>query len=108
MISLLYAIMILVALACVASVYAPPGQSIGSQKLHILQVYHIMPLVDAFEIFSRYHMYSLTGSQFTQILKVALLSIILNLEALYFTWLCTQSGATYSQEIVYLVYIVLK
>ena len=35
--------MILAALAYVASVYAPPGQSIDHTKLHILQVYHIMP-----------------------------------------------------------------
>ena len=36
---------------------------------------------------------------------MALLSISLNLEAQYLCWLWTQSGATYSQEIVYLVYI---
>ena len=49
-----------------------------SQKLHILQVYHIMPLINAHGIFSWYHMYFLTGSHFAQILKVALLSILLN------------------------------
>ena len=67
-----------------------------------------MPQIDAHEIFSQYHVYFLTGSHFAQILKMALLSILLNLEAKYFTQLCTQSGATYSQEIIYLVYIVLK
>ena len=36
------------------------------------------------------------------------LTILLNLEAQYLSQLWTQSWATYSQEIVYLVYIVLK
>ena len=67
-----------------------------------------MPLIDAHEIFSQYHMYFLTGSHFARIPKMALLSISLNLEAQYFSQLWTQSGATYSQEIVYLVYIGLK
>ena len=39
-----------------------------------------MPPIDAHEIFSQYHMYFLTGSHFAQILKMALLSISLNLE----------------------------
>ena len=67
-----------------------------------------MLLIKAYEIFSQYHLYFLTCSHFAQILKVALLSILLSLEALYLAQLCIQSGATYSQEIVYLVYIVLK
>ena len=46
-----------------------------------LEVYHIMSPIDAHEIFSQYHMYFLTGSHFAQILKVALLSISVNLEA---------------------------
>ena len=56
------------------------------------------------KIFSQY-VYFLTGSQFAQILKMAL---SLNLEAQYCTWSWTQSGATYSQGIVDLVYIDLK
>ena len=79
-----------------------------SHKLHILQVYHIIPLINAHEIFSQYLMYSLTGSHFAQILKMALLSLLLNLEAQYLSQLWIQSGTTYRQEIVYLVYIVLK
>ena len=67
-----------------------------------------MPPIDAYEIFSRYHMYFLTGSHFTQNLKMALLLLSLNLEAQYFTWSWTQSGATYSQGIVDLVYVNLK
>ena len=61
------------------SVYAPPGQSINQMNL-------IMPLIDAHEIFSRYHVYFFTGSHFTQNLKMALLSLSLNLEAQYCTW----------------------
>ena len=67
-----------------------------------------MPLIDAHEIFSRYHMCFLTGSHFAQILKVVLLSILLSLEAQYLAQLCTQSWATCNQKIIYLVYIVLK
>ena len=44
--------MILALSAYVLSVYAPPGQSIDHTNFHILQVYHIMPLIDAHEIFS--------------------------------------------------------
>ena len=40
-----------------------------------------MPPIDAHEIFSQYHVYFLTGNHYAQILKVALLSISLNLEA---------------------------
>ena len=36
--------------------------------------------IDAYEIFSQYHVYFLSGSHFAQILKMALLSILLNLE----------------------------
>ena len=53
-------------------------------------------------------MYFLKGSHFAQILKVALLSISLSLEALYLAQLCTQSEATFKQEIAYLDYIILK
>ena len=53
-------------------------------KLNILQVYHIMPLIDAQEIFSWYHMYILTGSHFTQIFKMALLSIFKKIYTLKF------------------------
>ena len=67
-----------------------------------------MPPIDAHEIFSRYHMYFLTGSHFAQILKMALLSLLLNLEAQYYTRSWIQSGATYSQGIADLVYIGLK
>ena len=46
-----------------------------------------MPPIDAHEIFSRYQMYFLIGSHFAQNLKMALLSLLLNLEAQY----CIQS-----------------
>ena len=59
----------------------------SSHELHILQVYHIMPLIDAHKIFSQYHMYFSTCSHFAQNLKMALLSLSLSLEAQY----CTQS-----------------
>ena len=49
-----------------------------------------------------------TASHFTPILRIAFLSILLNLEAQYLCQLWIQSEATYSQEIVYLIYIVLK
>ena len=62
-----------------------------------------MPPIDAYEIFSQYHMYFLTGSHFTQNLKMAILSLSLNLEAQYHTQLWTQSGATYSQGIIDMV-----
>ena len=62
-----------------------------------------MHSIDAHEIFSQYHVYFLTGSHFTQNLKMAPLSLSLNLEALYCIWSWTQSGATYSQGIVDLV-----
>ena len=64
-----------------------------------------MPLTDAHEIFSRYHMYFLPDSHFAQNLKMALLSRSLNLEAQYYTQSWTQSGATYSQGIFDMVYI---
>ena len=53
-------------------------------------------------------MYFSTDSHFTQILKMALLSLLLNLEAQYCTQLCNQSGAIYIQGIVDLVYVDLK
>ena len=58
-------------------------------KLHILQVYHIMPPIDADEIFCWYHLYFLTGSHFAQILKMALLSMSLNLQPQYLSRLWT-------------------
>ena len=51
------------------------------QKLHILYVYHIMPLITVHEIFSQYDMYFSICSYFTQILKGALLYTLLSLEA---------------------------
>ena len=71
----------------------------------ILQIYHIIPLVNAHEIFSRYDLYFSAGSHFAQNLKMALLSLSLNLEAQYHTQSWTQSGATYSQEIIEMVYV---
>ena len=56
-----------------------------------------MPPIDAHEIFSWNHMYFLTGSHFAWNLKMAVLSLSLNLGA--------QSGATHSQRIAYLIYI---
>ena len=56
----------------------------------------------------QFHIQVSIGSHFAQILKMALLSISLNLEAQYCTLSWTKSGATYSQEIVDLVYIGLK
>ena len=50
-------------------------------------------------------MYFLTGSHFSQNLKMALLSLSLNLEAQYHTQSWTQSGATYSQGIIDMVYV---
>ena len=64
-----------------------------------------MPLVNAHEIFSQYNLYFSTGSHFAQNLKMALLSLSLNLEAQYHTQSCTQSGAIYSQEIIEMVYV---
>ena len=62
-----------------------------------------MPPIDAHEIFSQYHMYFSTGSHFAQNLKIALLSLSLNLEAQYHTQSWTPSGATYSQGIIDMV-----
>ena len=64
-----------------------------------------MPLIEAHEIFSRYHMNFSTGSHFPQNLKMALLSLSLNLEAQYHTQSWSQSGATYSQGIIDMVYV---
>ena len=50
-------------------------------------------------------MYFSTGSHFAQNLKMALLSLSLNLKAQYHTQSWTQSGPTYSQGIIYMVYI---
>ena len=58
-----------------------------------MQIYHIMPPIDAYEIFSQNHMYFLTASHFAQNLKMGL-SLSLNLEAQYGTQSWTQSGAT--------------
>ena len=44
-----------------------------------------MPLIKVHEIFSQYHVYFLTDSYFAQNLKIALLSLLLNLEAQYHT-----------------------
>ena len=53
-------------------------------------------------------MYFLIGSYFAQILKMALLSLLLNLEAQYCTQSWTQSGATYNQGTVDLIYVDFK
>ena len=42
-----------------------------------------MLLIDAHEVFSQYHKYLSTDSHFAQILKMALLSLLLNLKAQY-------------------------
>ena len=68
----------------------------------------MMILIDAYEIFSQYHVYFLTDSYSAQILKMALLSISLNLKTQYLSQLWIQSRTTYSQKIIYLVYIGLK
>ena len=64
-----------------------------------------MSPVNAHEIFSRNDLYFSAGSHFAQNLKMALLSLSLNLEAQYHTQSCTQSGATYSQGIIHMVYV---
>ena len=53
---------------------------------YFAQIYHIMPPIDAHEIFSQNHMYFSTGSHFAQNLKMAVLSLSLNLGARYCTW----------------------
>ena len=63
-------------------------------------MYYIILLIDALEIFSQYYVYFLTSSHFAQNLKMALLSLLLNLEAQYCTQSKTQSGATYNQGIM--------
>ena len=69
-----------------------------------MQVYHIIPPIDDMK-----YLVDITCTfQVAAILLKFLKSIMLNLEAQYLAWLCIQSGATYSQEIIYLVYIVLK
>ena len=83
MISPLYGIVIAVVVAYASSVCTPPGQSINCMNFIFLEIYHIMPPIDAHEIFSQYHMYS----HFAQNLKIALLLLLLNLEARY----CTHS-----------------
>ena len=50
-------------------------------------------------------MYFSNGSHFSQNLKMAPLSLSLNLEAQYHTQSWTQSGATYSQGIIDMVYV---
>ena len=50
-------------------------------------------------------LYFSAGSHFAQNLKMALLSLSLNLEAQYHTQSWTQSGATYSQGIIDMVYV---
>ena len=68
-----------------------------------------MSLIDVHEIFSQSHIYLLTGSHFTQILKIAVLSISLYLEAQYFGSIMDPiMGYIHSQETIYLVYIGLK
>ena len=64
-----------------------------------------MSPINAHEIFSQYDLYFSAGSHFTQNLKMALPSLLLNLETQYHTQLWTQSGATYSQEIIEMVYL---
>ena len=68
-----------------------------------------MPPVNAYEIFSQYDLDFSAGSHFAQNLKMALpslsLNLSLNLEAQYHTQSWTQSGATYSQEIIEMVYV---
>ena len=60
--------------------------------------YHIMPPIDAHEIFSQYDIYFSTDSHFAQNLKMALLSLSLNLEAQYRTRSWTWSGGIYNQR----------
>ena len=64
-----------------------------------------MPLVNAHEIFHQYDLYFSASSYFAQNLKMALTSLSLNLETQYHIQSWTQSGATYSQEIIEMVYI---
>ena len=64
-----------------------------------------MPPVNAHEIFSWYDLYFSAGSHFAQNLKMALPSLLLNLEAQYHTQSWNQSGATYSQGIIHIVYV---
>ena len=60
------------------------------------------------EILSQYDIYFWNGSHFTKILNVALLSVRLNLEALYLAQLCIHTGATYRTNIMHLQIIFLK
>ena len=64
-----------------------------------------MTPINAHEIFSWYNLYFSIGSHFAQNLKMAFLSLSLNLEAQYHTQSWTQSGAIYSQRIIYMAYV---
>ena len=64
-----------------------------------------MPPVNAHGIFSWYDLYFAISSHFAKNLKMALPSLLLNSEAQYHTQSWTQSGATYSQEIIEMVYV---
>ena len=64
-----------------------------------------MFLINVYEIFSWYDLYFSADSNFAQNLKMAIPSLLLNLEAQYYTQLWIQSGAIYSQEIIYMVYV---
>ena len=77
-------------------------------ELHILLIYVNMPLVYAHEILSQCDMYFLNGSHFSKFLYVALLSTWLNVQPLYLTQLCINSGATHRKEIMHLSIIFLK
>ena len=74
------------------------------QTSYFADISHNAP-VNAHEIFSRHDLYFSAGSHFAQNLKMALPSLSLNLEAQHHTQSWTQSGATYSQEIIEVVYI---
>ena len=67
-----------------------------------------MSLVYAHEILSQCDVYFLNGGHFSKFLYLALLSTWLNLESSYLAQLCTYTGATHTEEIIYLSIILLK
>ena len=59
-------------------------------------------------ILSQCDAYFLSGGYLSKYFYLALLSTWLNLEPLYLAQLCTYTGATYGEDIIYLLIIFLE
>ena len=87
---------------------ALPVTGLIIEASYLINICSYAPSICTWNIKSMCHAYFLNGGHFSKFLYLALLSTWLNLEPSYLAQLCTYTGATHREEIIYLSIIFLK